>query len=119
MPPSYLILIGGITTMARLKSIFGMFGHSPIQPLQQHMEKTQACVQQLSPFFIAVIAGDWISAEQHQQVISSLETEADQLKKDLRLHLPNSLFLPVPRTDFSNSCIHKIASLIKLKILLD
>jgi predicted phosphate transport protein (TIGR00153 family) len=35
----------------------------------------------------------------HQQKIVALENEADALKKELRLHLPNSLFMPIDRRD--------------------
>jgi uncharacterized protein len=76
-----------------------MFGQSPIRPLQAHMEKVHACTQTLLPFFIAVLAGDWTTAKQQHKLITDLEEEADNIKKDLRLHLPQNLFLPVPRSD--------------------
>ncbi|NLC10169.1 MAG: TIGR00153 family protein, partial [Gammaproteobacteria bacterium] len=34
-----------------------------------------------------------------QQEMVRLEKEADKLKRDVRIHLPKSLFLPVPRSD--------------------
>lgn len=82
-----------------LTPILQMFGQSPIRPLQTHMEKAYACVELLKPFFQAVLKGDWDNAKTAQQQIAMLEREADDLKKDLRLNLPKSLFLPVPRTD--------------------
>ena len=45
------------------------------------------------------MAEDWDRVEQVQQEMSRLEHEADKLKKSVRLHLPKSLFLPVPRSD--------------------
>jgi predicted phosphate transport protein (TIGR00153 family) len=45
------------------------------------------------------MAEDWAKVEQVQQVMASLEDEADKLKKSVRQHLPKSLFLPVPRSD--------------------
>ena len=51
------------------------------------------------PFFRAVIAEDWAQVEQVQQDMVRLEQEADRLKKNVRMHLPKSLFLPVPRSD--------------------
>lgn len=80
-------------------SIFSMFGRSPIRPLQQHMQKAHACAQHLLPFIDAVIKQSWKEAAKLQQEISDLEHDADNMKKDLRLHLPTGLFLPVPRTD--------------------
>lgn len=53
----------------------------------------------LLPFFRAVIAEDWAQVEQVQQDMVRLEQEADRLKKNVRMHLPKSLFLPVPRSD--------------------
>ncbi len=76
-----------------------LFGRSPIGPMQQHMAKAHECAGQLVPFIEAVIANDWTEAERLQQQISQLERDADKLKKDVRVHLPKSLFLPVPRSD--------------------
>ena len=80
-------------------SIFNMFGPSPIRPIEQHMHKTYLCAKQLYPFFEAVLQQDWSAAEIIKEKIVSLETEADFIKRDLRLHLPAGLFLPVARTD--------------------
>jgi predicted phosphate transport protein (TIGR00153 family) len=76
-----------------------LFGRSPITPIQQHMLKVQSCAEGLIPFFKAVLDEDWEQAEAQQKMISSLERDADKLKKELRLQLPKSLFLPVSRTD--------------------
>lgn len=76
-----------------------LFGRSPIRPLQEHIDKVYACVKTLIPFFDAVFAGDWAKAQQCQTQITDLEHEADNLKRQLRLNLPQGLFLPVPRTD--------------------
>lgn len=85
--------------MAPSNPILEMFGQTPIRPLQTHMEKAYACVELLLPFFQVVIAGDWSRVQAMQQEIAKLEREADELKKDLRMHLPRSVFLPVPRVD--------------------
>jgi hypothetical protein len=53
----------------------------------------------LLPFIDALQAEDWTEAERLQQQVAQLEREADKLKKDVRVHLPKSLFLPVPRSD--------------------
>lgn len=82
-----------------MSSLFNMFGHSPIRPIEQHMRKVHHCAKQLLPFFEAVLLQDWQTAAGIQEKIASLEKEADLLKRDLRLHLPMGLFLPVARTD--------------------
>jgi len=80
-------------------TISSLFGASPVKPLQEHMQAVQACAQQLIPFFNAVLANDWDEARRQQAEISRLENEADVLKRELRLNLPNSLFMAVPRRD--------------------
>ncbi|WP_126457064.1 TIGR00153 family protein [Sulfuriflexus mobilis] len=84
--------------MAR-STISSLFGSSPVKPLQTHMASVQACVVELIPFFQAVIQEDWKGARAQQKKIAKLEGEADKLKRQLRLHLPKSLFMPVSRRD--------------------
>ncbi|TDY03889.1 TIGR00153 family protein [Thiohalophilus thiocyanatoxydans] len=79
--------------------ISGLFGTSPISPLQQHMAKVQATVEELLPFFQAALVEDWEKAESMQQLIAVREDEADALKRELRLKLPHGLFMPVSRRD--------------------
>ena len=76
-----------------------LFGRSPIGPMQKHFAKAHECAANLLPFFEAVMAEDWAKVQQVQQDMARLEDEADKLKKNVRLHLPKSLFLPVPRSD--------------------
>ena len=80
-------------------TISSLFGASPVRPLQTHMSRVESCVELLIPFFEAVLEGDWDRATALQKQISELEREADVLKRDLRLHLPKSLFMPVSRRD--------------------
>lgn len=80
-------------------SIAGLFGQSPIRPLQEHYLTAHTCVATLEGFFNAVAKADWEAAATLQQQISELENHADEQKKQFRLGLPNSLFLPMPRTD--------------------
>lgn len=82
-----------------IQSIAKIFGRSPVKPLEEHMHKVHSCAAQLLPFFTAVIANNWDEAKQVQQVIVQLENEADSLKRQLRIHLPNSLFMPLARSD--------------------
>ncbi|WP_120994288.1 TIGR00153 family protein [Stutzerimonas urumqiensis] len=76
-----------------------LFGRSPIGPMQQHMAKAHECAANLVPFFEAAMAKDWERVEQIQKEMARLENEADKIKKNVRQHLPMSLFLPVPRSD--------------------
>lgn len=76
-----------------------LFGASPVKPIQEHFEQAAACAEQLVPFFEAVVDDDWAGATKVRRKISDLEHLADKLKKELRLNLPTSLFMPVARSD--------------------
>ncbi len=80
-------------------SIAGLFGRSPIKPLQQHYDTVHDCARTLADFFAAVTDNDWDKARAARKRIAELENQADELKKEFRLNLPKSLFLPMPRTD--------------------
>ncbi|MDX1555535.1 MAG: TIGR00153 family protein [Xanthomonadales bacterium] len=77
----------------------GIFGASPIRPLQKHMSQVIECVTELIPFVDAVLAHDTEARTRHHRSIIDREHAADTLKKELRLHLPTSLFMPIDRRD--------------------
>lgn len=79
--------------------VANIFGASPVQPLERHIDLCHEAAAQLGPFFDAVLAADWTAADEIRQGIDRLEHRADDLKKEIRLHLPKSLFMPVPRQD--------------------
>ena len=76
-----------------------IFGSSPVRPLEKHIGISYSCAKQLNGFFAAAIKGDWEKAAVFRGEIERLEHEADDLKKEIRLGLPKSLFMPVPRED--------------------
>lgn len=76
-----------------------IFSASPLHELQQHMAKVAACSAELVPLFEALDAKDENSVHSVQKRIHQLENEADDIKRQVRLHLPRSLFLPVDRAD--------------------
>jgi predicted phosphate transport protein (TIGR00153 family) len=76
-----------------------VFGSSPVRPLEQHMDIAYRCANKLRPFFDAVIAKDLERMAEVRSQIEALENEADHLKKTIRLNMPKSLFMPVPRED--------------------
>ncbi|MEI8608375.1 TIGR00153 family protein [Enterovibrio sp. Hal110] len=82
-----------------VNTIMGLFAKSPLKPLQTHMSRVSECCSQLVPFFDACENGDWEKAAEIRHQISTLEKEADNLKREIRLKLPRGLFLPVDRTD--------------------
>ena len=80
--------------------ILSLFANSPFLPLQHHMSKVLECVQSLKGFLKSVCEEDWGKAKKYQENINNLEEDADKLKREIRLILPNGLFMPVSRTDF-------------------
>ena len=79
--------------------VANIFGTSPVQPLEKHIDIAYRCARELRALFTAVIADDWEAAGKSQDRIDELEEQADALKKEIRLNLPRSLFMPVPRDD--------------------
>lgn len=80
-------------------SFLGVFAKSPLKPLEDHINLVDQCSQMLTPFFNHVFAGQWEQAEAVQKQISGLEKQADEIKRSLRMNLPNGLFMPIQRQD--------------------
>jgi len=76
-----------------------IFGTSPVRPLERHMDIVYRCAKKLRPFINAVIRRDLKRMAEVRSQIEALEHEADNLKKEIRLNMPKSLFMPVPRED--------------------
>ncbi|PLW84357.1 TIGR00153 family protein [Kineobactrum sediminis] len=85
--------------MAGSNPLSDLFGRSPIKPIQQHMQVANDAAQLLPVFLEAASRGDWPGASEAFNQIKAAEQEADKLKRSVRRHLPNSLFLPVSRND--------------------
>lgn len=76
-----------------------LFGKSPIRPMQKHMEAAVACAQAVLPLFEAMVAGRVETYGDLRGRIDSLEHEADDLKHEIRSHLPSRMFLAFERRD--------------------
>ncbi len=77
----------------------GLFGRSPITPLQEHMYRVYMGIKHLSPLIEGMIAGDQDQILNAQKEIVDGEHDADVMKRELRTHLPKGLFMPVDRRD--------------------
>lgn len=87
---------------ALANTLANIFGSSPVEPLEKHCDIAYKCARQLVDFFTAVVEDDWDKAAKVRDRIGELEHEADDVKKEIRLRLPKSLFMPVPREDLLN-----------------
>jgi len=63
------------------------------------MGEVQSCIASLQKLVGASFAADWQSADALAQEINSSKQDADEIKRDIRMHLPRSVFLPVAHTD--------------------
>ena len=77
----------------------GLFGRSPITPLQEHMYRVYMGIKHLTPLIEGMIESDQAKILAAQKEIVDSEHEADEMKRDLRTHLPKGLFMPVDRRD--------------------
>jgi len=77
----------------------GLFGRSPIKPLQEHMYRVYRTIKHLTPLVEGMISGNNDALLAAQKKIIEGEHDADEMKHELRTHLPKGLFLPVDRRD--------------------
>ncbi|XOV80759.1 MAG: TIGR00153 family protein [Aestuariibacter sp.] len=88
-------------------TFLAVFAKSPLKPIEQHIVTVTKCSKLLIPFFEATFADDWAKAEELQQEISSIEEEADKIKRELRMSLPSGLFMPMQRQDLLDLLKHQ------------
>ncbi|MEN8144909.1 MAG: TIGR00153 family protein [Gemmatimonadota bacterium] len=82
-----------------MRTIHQLFGKSPFAPLVAHTEKVAEAVALVRPLFDSYVAGDFKRSEEIYDEISQVEHDADEIKEEIRDHLPRYLFLPVDRGD--------------------
>mgnify|MGYP003573032006 FL=1 len=76
-----------------------LFGKSPFKPIQEHMRIVKDCVADVPGLFGALVEGDKAKLEAAKTSIFEKEQAADDLKNELRGHLPKSILMPVDRRD--------------------
>jgi predicted phosphate transport protein (TIGR00153 family) len=73
---------------------------SPFGQLLEHMGKVRECTNLLGNGLINYYKGDYKGFPELTENVSKLEHEADIIKRNLRNHLPSSLFMPVDKGKF-------------------
>jgi hypothetical protein len=76
-----------------------LFGSSPIRPMQRHMKAAVACAKEVLPLFEDMAAGRVETFAGRRAQIDQLEHEADDIKNEIRSHLPKRLFMAFERRD--------------------
>jgi predicted phosphate transport protein (TIGR00153 family) len=82
-----------------LRSIFGLIAKSSFKPLSEHAEKVRLTVWKMSDAVNSYVVGDQAKVEALYRDISELEYDADNVKHEIRQHLPSSRIMPVDRAD--------------------
>ena len=85
--------------MAKTSAFASLFGRSPFKPMQRHIKVVARCAGEVPGLFEALSAGDQTKVTTIKDQIFALEQEADDIKNELRAHLPKSLLMPVDRRD--------------------
>ena len=85
--------------MAKTSAFASLFGRSPFKPMQRHIKVVARCAGEVPGLFEALSAGDQTKVAAIKDQIFALEEEADDIKNELRAHLPKSLLMPVDRRD--------------------
>jgi predicted phosphate transport protein (TIGR00153 family) len=81
-------------------SVIGnLFGHSPIRPMQRHMEAAVQCAREILPLVDAMASGDLAEIAACRARIDKLEHVADEIKNEIRGKLPQRLFMAMERRD--------------------
>jgi len=73
---------------------------SPFGQLLEHMEKVRECTDILGKGLIKYYNGNYKGFSDLAKKVSEIEHEADMIKRNLRNHLPTSLFMPVDKGKF-------------------
>ena len=68
-----------------------IFGSSPVDPMQEHMETCYKAASELLKFFEHIVSGEQDKVDASRATIVQLEQKADELKKQIRSQLPKSL----------------------------
>ncbi len=80
----------------------GLFRTSPFKPVQEHMRLTFSCICLLPPLLDALYRKDYQQLNEFGEEIIEHESNADLIKHEFRINLPNTLLLPVDREDLLN-----------------
>lgn len=85
--------------MQTTNPLLKLFGQSPFKPLQEHMRVVVQCANLVPALIEAQCQDDGDAVQSTRDEIFKLENAADDIKNDLRAHLPKRLFMPVDRRD--------------------
>jgi len=85
--------------MKTTSPLASLMRQSPFKPVQEHMRVVSRCVAKVPALFDAMIKKDQKQIDALAVKIGELESEADQIKNEFRLHMPKRVLFAVARRD--------------------
>lgn len=85
--------------MSKEPIFVSLFRESPLKGIEKHVEKCAEAAQELKSYFRAALNKDWDDAFIVYEKITELESDADDIKQEIRSNLPRTLLMPVSRQD--------------------
>lgn len=83
-----------------MRNLLAIFSKSPLGPLHEMMAEIEILMGLVPDMLAAVKANDQATVKTIAKQIMHMEHEVDNLKNDIRDHLPKSIFMPLDRKDF-------------------
>lgn len=80
----------------------GLIARSPFKQLRNQFSQVHQAVQLLVPVLRSALDEDWATVTSTELHVRELNQESERVARDICLHLPNSLFMPIPRSDILN-----------------
>ncbi len=77
--------------------LLSLFTRSPFDELQEHAEKVKECAWAFQQAIECYASSRCEVFEEHRQQVIRLEHEADDIKRNIRGHLPKNVMLPVEK----------------------
>ncbi len=76
-----------------------IFGRSPVGPIEKHMDEVRLGAKQFAELCALSQRGEWDATAVVREQIEALIDRANDIRRDLRLSLPNTFLMPVARED--------------------
>jgi predicted phosphate transport protein (TIGR00153 family) len=81
-------------------TILSLFRPPLFENLLRHAEKVRETAQMFKNAFFCYVDGDCTQFEELHEKVNKLEHEADEIKRNIRGHLPRGIFMPVDKFPF-------------------
>jgi predicted phosphate transport protein (TIGR00153 family) len=77
-----------------------LFYRSPFEALQKHADKVKECARLFKEAAVCHIGQECKEFDLLTERVARLESEADDIKRDIRNHLPKGILMPVDKFEF-------------------